>query len=139
MAKSSGRHAGRKEALLLSMPGRPKLPRTLTERSLRSLLPLPSSACLDARRIERQRGVHIHKMIYIFCLYKEKARRSLRTLRLIFFLPRVRRDFYNFLNHKKCGIKPGARACYNASPPHMTKVADSTNQGDAHGIQMHPV
>jgi len=43
-----------------------------------------SSSCLHPRRIERQRGVHIDKMIRVFCLYQDKALRSLRTLRLIF-------------------------------------------------------
>ena len=54
------------------------------ERSLRSLLPLRSSSGLHPRRIERQRGVPIHKRLCVFCLSQEKALRSLRTLRLIF-------------------------------------------------------
>ena len=57
---------------------------TFQERSLRSLPPLRSSSCLHPRRIERQRGVHIDKMNCVFCLYQEKALRSLRTLRFIF-------------------------------------------------------
>jgi len=51
---------------------------------LRSLLPLRSPSCLDPRKTERQRGIHIHKRICVFCLSQEKALRSLRTLRLIF-------------------------------------------------------
>jgi len=40
-------------------------------------------------------------MICVFCPYPEKALRSLRTLRLIFFILGGRRDFYNFLSNKK--------------------------------------
>jgi len=73
-----------------SSPSFPPFPKgqygqgALRERSLRSLLPLRSPSCLDPRKTERQRGVHIHTRICVFCLYQEKARRSLRTLRLIF-------------------------------------------------------
>ncbi|KPK92429.1 MAG: hypothetical protein AMJ94_05130 [Deltaproteobacteria bacterium SM23_61] len=40
-------------------------------------------------------------MNFLFFSYPEKALRSLRTLRLIFFQPRGRRDFYNFLSKNK--------------------------------------
>ena len=53
------------------------------KRSLRSLPSLRSSHCLQSRRIERQRGAHVCRMICAFCLYPRKALRSLRTLRLI--------------------------------------------------------
>jgi len=38
-----------------------------------------------------------------FCPYTEKALRTLRALRLIFFILGGRRDFYNSLRNKKTG------------------------------------
>jgi hypothetical protein len=53
------------------------------------------------RRLARQRGVQINKMICVLCLYQENALRSLRALRLIFFILGGRRDFYNFPSKNK--------------------------------------
>ena len=77
-------------AFLLILPGSRKLPMGFTERSLRSRLPLRSSPCFHPRRMERRRGVHIHKMVCVFCLSKGKALRPLRARRFnSFFHPRT--------------------------------------------------
>jgi hypothetical protein len=63
-------------------------PRALRERSLRSLLPLRSSFCLDFWRIEGQRGVHFHKMTCAFLSLQRKKLRGLCVLcGDIFFFP----------------------------------------------------
>jgi hypothetical protein len=65
----------------ISQSMRPRgFPETISALSASSPFILRSSIPED-RKIE---AVHIHKRIYVFCLYPEKALRSLRTLRLIF-------------------------------------------------------
>jgi hypothetical protein len=100
-AKAQGQDAMGKKASSPPFPAAQYGPGAFKERSLRSPPPLRSSSCLQSPGIERQRGVHFYEVVYVFCPYPEKALRSLRTLRLIFFFLAERGDFYNFLRKNK--------------------------------------
>jgi hypothetical protein len=51
--------------------------------------------------IEGERGVHIHKMIWVFVFTKKSSAVSAYSAVDFFFIPGGRRDFYNFLSNKK--------------------------------------
>jgi hypothetical protein len=88
---------GEKRRSFSAFPEGQNGPGAFQERSLRSLLPLRSSSCLDPPKTERQRGVYIHKSIFVFfSLPRKSSAISVCSAVDFFFLLGGRREFSNF-------------------------------------------